>query len=285
MAHSTAETIRLPKKQLGVVVLFVLLVAMKLALPVFAGSSGTWIATGTLNFPRVGHTATLLANGQVLVASGEDSSGKLVTSAELYNPATGKWVLTGSPTGNVGGPNAALLLDGQVLAVLGTSGQLYNPSTGTWTTTFTTFTTIINPITPRFSSGEVLAVGGYVIGKTAISAAALYDPSTGQFTPESGPCRCENFNGALLHTGEVLVAGGTTVSPGNPYPTYRSTNSAELWDPSTQAWMTTGSLNGSRTGESITVLQNGQALVVGGSQSTTIKNNVVVLATAELYTP
>ncbi|HWS98091.1 MAG TPA: kelch repeat-containing protein, partial [Candidatus Methylomirabilis sp.] len=66
------------------------------AVPAFAQASGTWTATGTLNFPRVGHTATLLANGQVLVAGGEDSSGNLVASAELYNPSIGKWTVTGS---------------------------------------------------------------------------------------------------------------------------------------------------------------------------------------------
>ncbi len=47
----------------------------------------------------------------------------------------------------------------------------------------------------------------------------------------------------------------------------------------------TGNLNGARTGESMTVLQNGQALVAGGSQSTKNSNNFVVLATAELYNP
>ena len=47
--------------------------------------SGTWSATGTLNFPRIAQTATLVANGQVLVA-GVDSSGNLIASAELYNP-------------------------------------------------------------------------------------------------------------------------------------------------------------------------------------------------------
>jgi hypothetical protein len=71
--------------------------------------------------------------------------------------------------------------------------------------------------------------------------------------------------------------------PGNPYPSYQTIKSAELWDPSTQAWTTTGSLNGSRSGQSMTVLQNGEVLVAGGSQST--KNSSAVLATAELYKP
>lgn len=35
----------------------------------------------------------------------------------------------------------------------------------------------------------------------------------------------------------------------------------------------------------MTVLQNGQALVAGGGQSTKHSNGFVILASAELYTP
>jgi|SRR5215471_10043754 len=64
--------------------------------PATAQNSGTWIHTGTLNFPRVGHTAILLGNGQVLVAGGEDAQSKPIATAELYNPSTGAWTATGS---------------------------------------------------------------------------------------------------------------------------------------------------------------------------------------------
>ena len=44
---------------------------------------------------RAYHTATLLPNGQVLVAGGYNGSC-LLASAELYDPATGTWTATGS---------------------------------------------------------------------------------------------------------------------------------------------------------------------------------------------
>ena len=60
-----------------------------------AGQSGTWTATGSLGTARAVHTATLLPNGKVLVAGGNNYSGMLA-SAELYDPASGTWTATGS---------------------------------------------------------------------------------------------------------------------------------------------------------------------------------------------
>ena len=58
-------------------------------------ASGTWTATGTLNRPRVAHTATLLSDGMVLVAGGGGGNGA-TASAELYDPASGTWSVGGS---------------------------------------------------------------------------------------------------------------------------------------------------------------------------------------------
>ena len=55
----------------------------------------TFDNTGSLNTARELHTATLLPNGKVLVAGGQNNSGYL-TSAELYDPASGTWTATGS---------------------------------------------------------------------------------------------------------------------------------------------------------------------------------------------
>src|SRR5271157_3381726 len=44
--------------------------------------------SGSLNTARIRHTATLLTDGLVLMAGGEDAGGNPLASAELYNPAT-----------------------------------------------------------------------------------------------------------------------------------------------------------------------------------------------------
>ena len=57
---------------------------------------GTWTVDRQHERPHATtHTATLLPSGKVLVAGGYDGSGVL-SSAELYDPASGTWTATGS---------------------------------------------------------------------------------------------------------------------------------------------------------------------------------------------
>ena len=50
-------------------------------------TGATWTATGSMANHRLMHTATLLANGKVLVAGGSDGIGS-TSSAELYEYET-----------------------------------------------------------------------------------------------------------------------------------------------------------------------------------------------------
>src|SRR4029450_9315792 len=50
-------------------------------------ASGTWTATGNLGTERKNQTSTLLPNGNVLVAGG--NNGPALSSAELYDPGLG----------------------------------------------------------------------------------------------------------------------------------------------------------------------------------------------------
>jgi len=103
---------------------------------------GCWTATGSLNTARYFHTATLLPDGNVLVAGGWDGFNPF-TSAELYAPASGIWNTTGSLHIARELHTATLLLNGMVLVAGGrdssgqptASAELYDPAFGTWTDT------------------------------------------------------------------------------------------------------------------------------------------------------
>src|SRR5882724_7261107 len=80
--------------------IFVLIVATFALEPVvLAGADPSWVPTGSLNISRSDHTATLLANGKILVAAGSSGTGNtfnILNSAELYDPTNGTWSVTGS---------------------------------------------------------------------------------------------------------------------------------------------------------------------------------------------
>ena len=78
----------------------------------------TWSVTGDLNTARFQHTATLLPNGKVLVAGG--NNGSALTSSELYDPAAGTWAPTTGPLNTARSQHTATLLpNGKVLVAGG----------------------------------------------------------------------------------------------------------------------------------------------------------------------
>jgi len=111
-------------------------------------ASGTFTATGSMNFERRGHLAVLLNSGQVLVVTGVVGATEFgdFNTAELYNPSNGKWTLTGSTAARHETGTATLLSNGEVLLVGGGTGnfdssrcnalaELYDPKNGQWADT------------------------------------------------------------------------------------------------------------------------------------------------------
>jgi hypothetical protein len=84
-------------------------------------ATGAQAMTSNLNVARYFHTATLLANGKVLVAGGSNDSSFL-SSAELYDPATGTWT-TSNFSGARQSHTATLLPNGKVLLAGGDSNS------------------------------------------------------------------------------------------------------------------------------------------------------------------
>jgi len=105
----------------------------------YDSTTGSWAATGSMLQGRERFTATLLQNGQVLVAGGDYYDGVnagFLTECELYDSAVGTWSVTASMSTPRYGARAALLRDGRVLEAGGdtdfsgiptASAELYTP--------------------------------------------------------------------------------------------------------------------------------------------------------------
>src|SRR5689334_16828103 len=106
---------------------------------VLAATPGSWSPSGALSTPRIGQSATLLPDGSVLLAGGENPTQIFLTSAELYNPSSGTWSTTRSMRAGHLSQTATLLPNGNVLIAGGlplpAAAELYNPATASWSTT------------------------------------------------------------------------------------------------------------------------------------------------------
>ncbi len=236
-----------------------------------AQPAGTFTAAAKMTTARSQHTATLLANGTVLIAGGYNRSGS-VSNAEVYDPVADTFtpldgLLSDSPN------TATLLADGRVLLV-GTQSQLYDPSTYTFTPTG-------NGPAAHGCAATLLGNGRVLFTDDPLpygryATAELYDPDTGAFVttgryasvdiarfdreiaPSWGGWDCRRAT--LLGDGRVLVAGGVA---------------AEIYDPRNDSFSLTGTLTQYPGGmmstlpvwgdpSKATLLLNGEVLFSGG---------------------
>jgi Galactose oxidase, central domain len=243
--------------------------------------AGTFMPTGSMQTAREGHTATLLQDGTVLIAGGDNSTGFLA-SAEIYNPATGMFTPT---AGNMEtarfGHTATLLTNGNVLVAGGVqaagvvaSAEIYNPATGMFTPTAGNMETARAGHTATLlndGTGRVLVAGGGLFGYNAFgpwdgagqASAELFDPKSGQFTPAGNDMSAKRNSPAatLLSNGDVLLAGGTNTG---------GSALGDLFSPASA--MFTATTNGGTTAVHLaaTMLQDGSVLLTGGEFSVVV---------------
>lgn len=249
--------------------------------PPAASGAGVLSATGNMNAPRSGHTATLLPDGKVLIAGGMERNGVFYDSAELYNPEAGSF--TAVPRHMItrrAGHTATLLPNGKVLVAGGwsdegvlASAELYEPSTGSFTPTGGMSGARGDFTATLLTSGKVLVAGGEN-GK-ALSSAEVYDPATGRFTPAGNM-----YAGRTMHTAALLPDGKVLIAGGGEY--QHPLKSAELYDPAKGTFSPTGDMTVPRYKHAAMLLPDGHILVVGGSNGQDWQGRY---ATAEVYNP
>ena len=228
-------------------------------------------------YPRSEPTATLLADGRVLV-TGRDFSNPnpldSIATTEIYDPST-KTFSRGPqffsrrmsfPAAPI--PEGVLIGVGMGVSVIDLARNAVR-SVASMTDGRNDYT-----ITPLHDSTFLLVGGGH---RGTYTTAEIYDPRTGRLV-RTGDALVTRFGcpATLLQDGSFLLMGGTSSADA----TYnKSIADAEIYDPAAHSFRRTGSMTRPRSGHTSTLLSDGRVLVTGGYDDRRIT------ATAELYDP
>jgi len=254
--------------------------------------SGSASATASLLVPsgtqtglitsRYQHSATVLPNGQILIAGGitclTATSCTYLNSAEIYSPATDTFASTGAMATARSAP-AVLLNSGKVLVAGGYtcnssgactslgSAEIYDPVAATFSGAGTMTASRSGQTMTLLNNGTVLIAGGETCTSatscTALSTAEIYDPVAGTFTVTLSNMSAARFGASAVAlpgyaSGVVLIVGG-----------FDGTNlpaAAEVYNPADGTFGWTGSrLSVPRFAATATLLSDGTVLVAGGS--------------------
>jgi hypothetical protein len=198
---------------------------------IYDPASGLFMLLTNKLTARTNQTATLLADGQILIAGGDDAVGKPLASAELLNPITGSVTLTGPLTAPRDSAAAVLLTNGQVLvaggfnytdsSTVGKSAELYNPATGKFTLTSPMLAPTVMTVALVLPNKQVLLAGSPMATSTGSSdvvrlRAELYDPASATFRATGDlPDAFGPNQGCLLADGTVFIYGHDYGANGN----------------------------------------------------------------------
>lgn len=266
-----------------------------------ASATGPWQPAGSMHVARALTHAVLLSDGEALVV-GNDSPNVGVAvrddsaTAELWDASTGAWKQTAGLNRPRGQFVAVGLQDGSVLVTGGldrgnvssgadtssacfssraqsySSTYLYDPRHGAWARVGLLDTARTDPSAVLLPDGRVLVAGGYYLSG-----------ATGSTAPDA----------VLAGYRPVPPASASAAPPADIAPSFTVAPlaTAELFDPATGTWSTTGPMHYARFGAAMVTLRDGRVLIVGSAQGTSVSGggeveaNDAALFTAELYDP
>ena len=173
-----------------------------------------WQAAAPLTTPRSMPQARLLADGTLLVISGDNklSGANEAQTAERYSPREDRWTPVMVPKQAHGDFTMTVLQDGRVLllgGVPGTGGaEIYDPAANTWTVVASPATIRSGHAATLLSNGEVLMTGGRVAGGETTSTTERYDPRENTWRADLPMLTVRQGHSAILVLDMIYVFGG-----------------------------------------------------------------------------
>ncbi|MFJ8160052.1 DUF6603 domain-containing protein [Streptomyces sp. NPDC096136] len=232
-----------------------------------------WVAadprlTGRLHVVPEAEAAPLAAPGTWSPA-GDTPAAVRSTGADAVRLASGSIVVAG-------GADAA--------GVAAAAAALFDPVALVWESLPPLRTARTGHTVVPLAGNRVLVAGGRDGAGVPLASTEIYDPVARAWSAAGSLHTARGDHAAVpLGDGRILVCGGTAERDGEGV---RTLACAELFDPRTGAWSTTGFMTDARSGHRAVLLpQSGRVLAVGGALATGTGTAGAALAYCELYDP
>ncbi len=243
-------------------------------------------------------SAVALPDGQIMVWNGT-SAGVVNPWVDYYNPATNTWTTVSNRTYPKFYPHMHVVfsgVSGEVFVSGGSEPFFYNLSTRAWRNAplpnvqnrlAECMSSVLLPFAANAASQKVLIIGGGADWSAPLNSAETFTfDSTGagswQMIPPMSVGRTA-ANAVLLPSGEVLVAGGTYIPPGQGWDNLES---AEIYSPTANAWRTVSPMTVGRGYHSSAVLLPDGSVAHGGGDINDAGGAIIARQTdMEVYKP
>lgn len=225
-------------------------------------TASTFAPTGSMAAARVGHTATMLPDGRVLVVGGAGPDGD-AAQAELWDPGTSEFSPAGTLAHARRGHAAVLLLDGRVAIAGGVDPsagtgvgvlEIWDPSSLQFHDDLGLLDAPRNVSLTRLADGRVLLAGAFVV-QNGLRGALIWDPAASASQSLKLTGHRDAHAATLLADGRVLLTGGMSQSGD-------ALESVELWDPEAGRFVETRPLPRPAANHTAVLLPDGRLLIV-----------------------
>ncbi|TDM05383.1 MAG: hypothetical protein C4K60_11360 [Ideonella sp. MAG2] len=222
---------------------------------IFDPATGNWTYAANMSVARYRVQARLLPSGKVFVMNPDGYAS--IFYAEVYDPATNTFTKTGNMIDKTGYHGLVVLRDGRVLKIGGYASayinraEIWDPATNQWTATGSMGQPRqdIQPFV--LPDGKVLVAGG--ANTMTLASTEIYDPATGKFVAGNPMSVAMAVKSATaLSNGDFILMGDYS-------------RSLARYQLATGQWNLTGPKRIAERGSSVSLLPEGNLLIVGGA--------------------
>ncbi|HLC42882.1 MAG TPA: LamG-like jellyroll fold domain-containing protein [Methylomirabilota bacterium] len=254
---------------------------------IYDPATNQWTQVADMSVDRWYPSATTLGDGRVVALSGQITPGLFADTPEVYDPGSGSWSLLPVNTSSVQDdeyPLSYLLPNGTIYVIGATPGKvaILDVANQTWTNAGDS--PVLLGTSVMYRPGKIMTTGGGDPSQSNQARTSTIVIDMNQSAPAWRQTAAMAFpryehNLVVLPDGKVLAVGGTSAlnhsSSAGPL-------AVELWDPSTETWVTMSAMQEVRQYHSTALLlPDGRVLAAGGGRTSNATDHL----TAEIYSP